>query len=566
LGADRAITTMTTDPPELQADSRLRIGVLAAPDVPLPQLLFDSLQAIFPVRFQPTETPDERSLDGALLVGRAVPTSADCDLPTLLVPAPSDRTGESLALSLADDTRLARPLRGRGVLEDSVASHVNHQGSEAKRILATVGANAVWWQSHPGERSLSVSAYPLAAPLEGEALRDHLRVGRFMGLLPLLHFLLEQLGTRGWSPPALRASFVIDDPNLHWHSYGFLKYPELIAHASRHGYHVGFATVPLDGWLVNPRAASLIRENPSALSLLMHGNDHISRELGRLSTEAEAERAIAQALRRVAALERRSGVRVERVMAPPHGACSEAALDAMFRLGIEAACVSRPYPWLDGLPVPTPLAGWDPAEIVGGGLPILPRYHLENPREDLVFRALLGQPLILYGHHGDFADGLDLFAEAADYINGLGDVRWEPLGQIARGNYATRQIDDVLHVRMYSRRIALEVPAGVRALDIQLREPLGGPRFHQMSHPAGLADLGFSEGRGRVLLEDLGESGRLELSLSADQPLGFEDVAMPAFKAWPPARRLAVEVRDRSQPLLGNMGRRGSRSTRQPVS
>jgi hypothetical protein len=300
--------------------------------------------------------------------------------------------------------------------------------------------------------------------------------------------------------------------------------------------------------------------------LLIHGNDHISRELGRLSTDVEAESVIAQALRRVTVLERRSGVRVERVMAPPHGACSEVALGAMFRLGIEAACISRPYPWLDGLPAPTSLAGWDPAEIVGGGLPIMPRYHLEDPREDLVFRALLGQPLILYGHHGDFADGLDLFAEAADYINGLGDARWEPLGRIARGNYATRLIDDVLQVRMYSRRIALEVPAGVRALDIQLREPLGGPRFHQLSHPAGLADLRFSEGRGRVLLEELGEPGRLELSLSADQPLGFEDVATPGFKAWPPARRLAVEVRDRSQPLLGNVGRRGSRSRRQSVS
>ena len=54
--------------------------------------------------------------------------------------------------------------------------------------------------------------------------------------------------------------------------------------------------------------------------------------------------AIAQALRRIAALERRYGVTVERVMVPPYEACSQAALRAMFRLGIEAACHTRPIP------------------------------------------------------------------------------------------------------------------------------------------------------------------------------------------------------------------------------
>ena len=135
-------------------------------------------------------------------------------------------------------------------------------------------------------------------------------------------------------------------------------------------------------------------------------------------------------------LERRTGLAVNRVMAPPHGACSEPALRAMFRLGMEAACVSRPYPWRDGLAPPTPLAGWRPAEMVAGGLPVLPRYFLGLPRDDLAFRALLGQPLILYGHHGDFAGGLDLLEQATRDINDLGDVEWGPLGRIARGNYA----------------------------------------------------------------------------------------------------------------------------------
>ena len=204
-----------------------------------------------------------------------------------------------------------------------------------------------------------------------------------MGLLPLLHFLRQLLADEGWKLPAPRAAFVIDDPNLHWPSYGFLKYPQLAEHASRHGYHLAFATVPLDGWRVDARAVATMREHPAALSLLIHGNDHVARELAGLDSDRQAEAAMAQALRRIAALERASGLSVARVMAPPHGVCSEAALRAMFRLGFEAACISRPYPWRDGLPAPTPLAGWHPAELVAGGIPVAPRQALSAPREDL---------------------------------------------------------------------------------------------------------------------------------------------------------------------------------------
>ena len=173
---------------------------------------------------------------------------------------------------------------------------------------------------------------------------------------------------------------MIDDPNLHWPSYGFLKYEQLIDHASRNAYHVGFATVPLDGWLVEPRAATLVRENAAVLSLLIHGNDHTSRELGRLSADAAGARS--RSPRRYDGSRHSSaapGVGVERVMAPPHGACSEPALRAMFGLGLEAACISRPYPWRDGLPALTPLVGWHPAELVGGGLPVLPRCSTGQP-------------------------------------------------------------------------------------------------------------------------------------------------------------------------------------------
>jgi hypothetical protein len=476
---------------------------------------------------------------------------------------------------------LPRPLRGQSISESVRAAEppldpVRDVGS--RFALASVAGEPVWWRFGEEAAAQGASSYPLAELREGEALRDHLCAGCFMGLLPLVCFLGQLLGADGWTPPPLRASFVIDDPNLHWSSYGFLKYGELVAHAARHGYHVGFATIPLDGWLVNRRAAALVAENPAALSLLMHGNDHVARELGRLSTAAEAEAAIAQALRRIAVLERRSGIAVQRVMAPPHGACSEAALRAMFALGVEAACISRPYPWRDALPAPTALAGWHPAELVAGGLPVLPRYPIGHPREDLALRALLGQPLILYGHHGDFAQGLDLFAQAAGDINGLGDVRWGPLGRIARGNYATRRVGEILHVRMYARRVELEVPVGVRALRIVAQTPYGGPAWRRLLHTKGSADghangsggahvkepvddhpsgarggavgMTFTDGRGVSEPVPVTALAGIELALAPDRPLDPALLAARGARPWPCLRRVLVEGRDRVQPLL----------------
>ena len=56
-----------------------------------------------------------------------------------------------------------------------------------------------------------------------------------MGLVPLLHLLHHVCRELDWCEQPLRASFVIDDPNLHRGSYGFLDYAGMIAHAGRSG-------------------------------------------------------------------------------------------------------------------------------------------------------------------------------------------------------------------------------------------------------------------------------------------------------------------------------------------
>jgi hypothetical protein len=521
-----------------------------------------ALERVFPVRFE-SHIADLKGMDGVLVLGQGSLENTPAGLPRLVLPCSEPRLDSApykgvadASLSsnpappvvLTDESDLARPLRGRTISEDTIAGALPAVPAGAT-VLAHAAGRPVWWKAGEAGAALGVSAYPLAELRDGEALREKLRAGRFMGLLPLIHFLGQVLGADGWKLPPPRASFIVDDPNLHWRSYGFLDYGELAAHATRHGYHVGLATVPLDGWRADRRATSLLSENASALSLLLHGNDHIAEELGHLSDDAQAQSVIAQALRRIAALERRSGVTVDRVMTPPHGACSEPALRAMFRLGIEAIAVSPPYPWRAGLPASTPLAAWHPAELVAGGLSALPRYHLGEPREELALRALLGQPLILYGHHEDFAQGLDVLAQAASEIDELGDVRWGPLSWIARSSYATRRLGDVLLVRMHAPRIAVEVPVGVRELRVLLPEPHGGAAGHRLTHAGGAVEIAFDHGLGTSAPLPVDAATRIDLTLAADRPLIPAEVPSRGVRPWPPIRRALVEGRDRLQAL-----------------
>ena len=148
---------------------------------------------------------------------------------------------------------------------------------------------------------------------------------------------------------------------------------------------------------------------------------------------------MALALRRIAGLERRAGVHVDRVMAAPHERCSPVTTEAMLQLGFEALIIDRANPWRFRPEEEKPLAGWELAELVSGGLPVIRREHLSVSREDLILRAFLGQPLVLYGHHDDLSEGPDRLAALAEEIDRLGDVRWTSLGEIARTNYLHRR-------------------------------------------------------------------------------------------------------------------------------
>jgi hypothetical protein len=340
---------------------------------------------------------------------------------------------------------------------------------------------------------------------------------------------------------------MFDDPNLHWKSYGYVRYGEMAADAELHKYHVAFATVPVDGWYVHQPTARLFRENRSRLSLLVHGNNHTTLELLRTADEESRRALAAQALRRVDRLEQVAGVPISRVMAAPHGACSPEMAQAMLQTGFEAASISRGSLMSRNTEaVWTAAVGLHPATFFGG-LPVLPRFGMrEATPTQLRLAMFLGQPLIPMGHHEDVRDGLDGLRRIANRINAIGDVHWTDMESIARRSYVSRRAGDQLDVKMYSKRIDLRVPEGVDRIVVHRTWVEEGEVEPLVAREANRERRIGNEGEAALVIEPSARN----LTLISNCPEAIDRHTVRARRTTLRAviRRQLCEVRDRLRP------------------
>jgi hypothetical protein len=377
-------------------------------------------------------------------------------------------------------------------------------------------------------------ACPVEELAEGESLRDRLRGGELLGLLPLFEFLRTLTDYHRWSPAPLRATFLIDDPNLHWRAYGYVRFPELAEAASVHGYHVTFATVPVDCWFALPSAVRLFRTS-DRLSLTAHGVYHLYEELAVPRDPAAAVDWLAAGVARLERFQSRFGLPVDRVMVPPHGASSLAVHAALIATGFEAIC-RAPRWWSDWPAAEQSAAGIDVASVSPIGLPVIGRIGISDAtraREEATICAYLDQPVVWYGHHSDLADGYDVLADLAAWLHSFGDPHWLPLGEIARTNYLLR-IDRRAgngHVRLFSRRCELVVPEGVERIFVEAPASL-----RATPEPIAVGELDS------VTITAKG--------VTAQQVVQRRPKRAPARAV---ARRAAVEARDRMQPLASKL-------------
>jgi len=526
----------------------IAVGVTPAEQLESRPRLFAALEAALPVRFEGRPPDVFGGLDCLLVLGEGAASPAGLPSLNLASPEPGD-PGKELDNTFAADGGLDSRLHDAALPDERLGAALRRNGAalggEGATVLASCEGVPTWTRGGESERALLIPAE--LGPRE--ALRERLRDGRSAALLPLLHFLRAQTEAIRWQPPAARASLLFDDPNLHWPSYGFVKLAELGAHAREHDYHAALATVPLDAWFAHPAALRALRESDGAISLLVHGNDHDGGELGRIGTEADAVSLAAQALRRTETFCRRTGVAVNRVMVPPHEACSQATLSGLRRCGFEAITMTRPYPWVEFEPhswLARPegagaLVGWGPAEFVEG-VPVLLRHPITGRSSaELTLRAFLDQPLILYGHHEDALGGPAALLEAVEEVNRIAPAGWGSLSEIAATSFETRRSGSRLAVRLLTRKARVEIPAEVEELTLEL--PAVGIEPNRQSLRLGDKEVDLGE----PLTVEPGTS--LEITLSPVDAIDPAAVPSPRRRPLAVARRLASESRDRLRPL-----------------
>ena len=518
--------------------------------------LLRALEEAYPVSFAGSSRSEIDAADAVIALACERPYGLRVPCLALEGPGPERERGSPFTVELSRSAGLDRALHSQRLLERHARPPAPLPNGAGTRVLATVAGKPVWVQSDAdGVHHETASALPVELE-DHEFLRDHLTAGRFWSLLPIVHF-LKKLSCGVWTQSHIRpACFIIDDPNVRFSSYGYLSFPELARDARECNYHVAVATIPLDLVAPGRGAVGVFRSFRPELSLVVHGNDHVHRELERCRNAGGAERVLASALARVGRFERRTGIRIDRVMCPPHGGCSPEMLAALFTCGFLGLAASRPFPW-DGFADQRRwrLGGWLPAQLAGGGLPVIPRYSISRNLDDLVFRAFLGQPLILYLHHADLRDGLEPLRAAARRIQDLGEARWMSLASITRRNAVCREHDGVATVTLYARDVRLPRPAAPRAR-LEVPRVFGASELLRFVVDGESHDVCVdAHGRASVTLADLPPGDELRIQISGPGHMAAAAAWDWRPRAWPVARRVMTEARDRALPVV-----RGSRN------
>jgi hypothetical protein len=510
--------------------------------------LFDALEAALPVRFRPWRRR-EQSCDGLIVLGTGiVPARPDGapDVPMLALAGSASSPAPAEDVRLADHAGVDRRLRG--VVLPSDGASIAMGVAEGEQVMASGPSGPFWTLTEGPVRVHRVRAVlPVLKP--DEVLRDALTPERAFALVGLVQFLRELVGER-WQAPPLRAAIIFDDPNLRRPSYGYIDYRGLAAHADAHGYHAAMAMIPRDARRPHAGAVDTFRSRSDRLSLVIHGNDHLKRELMQPLDLARALELAAQAVRRVARFEARTGLCVDRVMVPPHGLCSRTMTRALGALGYDALCAIHPYPWTERPPRDHLLAGWAPTAFLAG-CAMLPRFPLHCSSAETALRAFLDQPLVLYGHHDDLAGGLEPLVEAARNVNRLGEVQWMSLGDIAASSYDIRVEGATAVIRPWGRRVRVALPAGVTDLVVEAPAMTGAdaalrgwrPAASAMAAPLAFGAAAPVAGGREALVE-----------LVSQWEADAWSVRAPAWRPWPGVRRAATETRDRLLPVRAAFG------------
>jgi hypothetical protein len=526
--------------------SRARIAVVPATDYQIHKPLFDMLSAALCVDFEPHASASE-NYHGLIVLSEdegLIREANERNINCYQVHSANPHTVvEPPTVRFASSTAIHRSFRSAQVVDASLKTF----GALPQSLepLAEVDGQPVWGVAPTNGRQCHHVGVPLPWFAETDFFQAHFRASRWFAMVPLLHFLRHLLGPDGWKVAEPRATFIIDDPNFHHRSYGYIDFAELMKHAETHNYHATVATVPFDTWYFNRKVAALFRAHRQQVSVMMHGVNHLADELAREYTEDGALALLAVGLRRIAAFEAQSGVKVDRIMAAPHGAFKESMAEPMLRLGFEAGCVSigSLTRWNTGKNWPPDL-GIPMAQALGRQA--FPVFHRTSTNEtDIRLSAFLGHPVVIATHHLDYVSNFARIESLAKMVNEISSPRWMSAQDISRTNYVSSVESDVLCITPYARRLKIAFGQGIRAIQLTPSPFCPEARINLREQPTENAPL-----VGGDRLEYSASNNVIELHVPPRDPVAYQSVAPYPLGPWAVTRRLLAEGRDRVIPML----------------
>jgi hypothetical protein len=251
--------------------------------------------------------------------------------------------------------------------------------------------------------------------------------------IPGIIFLRSAFGDRCWHNPSPVAALVVDDPLLRRH-YGFIDFEELLNSARAHQYHVTLAFIPWNHRRTKIRDAAFFRRYSDVFSVCVHGNDHTNDEFFSENSQDLLSR-VTEALVRMEAHTRRTGLPYESVMVFPQERYSVKALQALGESrGFTAVTNTRRIP--DDEAAQGSVCGAElllPASDWWFGVPILKRHYSHEGMGKFALALFLGQPAVLAEHHQYFESGTDRIERfVADLRRINPEVHWRPLSDTLR--------------------------------------------------------------------------------------------------------------------------------------
>ena len=289
---------------------------------------------------------------------------------------------------------------------------------------------------------------PLAAEKEFEEAADE--------YIPAIIFLRFAFGERCWHNPRVGAGIVIDDPLLR-KNYGFIDFPQLLASARKHGYHITLAFIPWNHWRSRAKEVQLFIDHADCFSICAHGCDHTKNEFGS-ADYASLLRKNVVARERMERHGQRTGLGSEPLMVCPQEQYSLEAMrafsDSRQFLGlVNTACIPR------NLTTPQVCAAdlLLPAQDSFFGFPVFKRHYWQD-MSAFAMGLFLGKPAILVEHHEFFRHGP---AGVEEFVLRLAEIRrdveWTSISETATRTHLQRRVaEGRREVRFFTDTFQLE--------------------------------------------------------------------------------------------------------------